>query len=67
MCRSVERSLILLCGAWGRAILFGESQFLRELHFIEASVGRQSLSAVLGSQFLRELHFIEALTPTHYI
>ena len=64
---SVERSRSLLRCAWWRAILSGPSQFLRELHFIEASVGRQSLSAVLGAQFLRELHFIEALTPTHYI
>ena len=43
----------------GRRIL-DASQFLRELHFIEAwwRIGCRSMACT--SQFLRELHFIEA-------
>ena len=36
---STERSRSLLRCAWWRAILSGPSQFLRELHFIEARAG----------------------------
>ena len=36
------------------------SQFLRELHFIEACAGRTVRPSPPLSQFLRELHFIEA-------
>ena len=41
------------------------SQFLRELHFIEAK-HTDALLLWFRSQFLRELHFIEAgcMTPT---
>ena len=37
-----------------------ESQFLRELRFIEAARSRRSERQRLMSQFLRELRFIEA-------
>ena len=56
---SVERSRSLLRCAWWRAILSGPSQFLRELHFIEA-LGPSPPEVRGPSQFLRELHFIEA-------
>ena len=36
------------------------SQFLRELHFIEAGARPARWLAASWSQFLRELHFIEA-------
>ena len=36
------------------------SQFLRELHFIEASSGPSRRRNAMPSQFLRELHCIEA-------
>ena len=57
---SAERSRSLLRCAWWRAILSGPSQFLRELHFIEAP--RRICPLLRGPrlQFLRELHFIEA-------
>ena len=35
-------------------------QFLRELHFIEASTATPKASYNESLQFLRELHFIEA-------
>ena len=35
---STERSRSLLRWTWWRAILGGPSQFLRELHFIEAAM-----------------------------
>ena len=58
---SVERSRSLLRCAWWRAILSGPSQFLRELHFIEArGLKAPVLLSTPVSQFLRELHFIEA-------
>ena len=38
---SAERSRSLLRWAWWRAILSGPSQFLRELHFIEATICAQ--------------------------
>ena len=40
------------------------SQFLRELHFIEAPMRLNQTNHPLPSQFLRELQFIEAIPPS---
>ena len=56
----LERSRSALRWACWRAILSGLLQFLRELHFIEATRQEFRRKAPTRLQFLRELHFIEA-------
>ena len=48
----------------GAVAVAPQSQFLRELHFIEAPIARVRCGVRTMSQFLRELHFIEALLRT---
>ena len=46
-------------------LLVLESQFVRELHFVEGGICRRWSARSSSSQFVRELHFVEGgpLTP----